>query len=89
MRSARHVERSHGAMGRALKKDLLCRRSSSRCGETVSERSSDHAAGMKLHCRSGVSCIHARRRSQYSHILVVVVRTSQCGRCGRKAIGVE
>lgn len=54
MRSARHVERSHGAMGRALKKDLLWRvdrRRRRRCGpssqfqsvgETVSERSSDH-----------------------------------------------
>jgi len=85
MRSARHVERSHGAMGRALKKDLLWRvdrRRRRRCGpssqfqsvgETVLRAELRPRAGMKLRCRSGLSCIHARRRSQYSHILLVVV----------------
>lgn len=86
MRSARHVERSHGAMGRALKKDLLWRvdrRRRRRCGpssqfQSVGESLSLRAelrprAGMKLRCRSGVSCIHARRRSHGIHTLLVVV----------------
>jgi len=45
-------------------------------GESVSERSSDHVPAC------GVSCIHARRRSQYSHI---TGSGSQCEKCGRKA----
>ena len=60
MRSARHVERSHGAMGRALKKDLLWRvdrRRRRRCGPSSQFQSLEKQSpsGAPTTCRHEVA----------------------------------